>query len=476
MQALKKIFSHSLIYALGPQVPKLASLFVLPIITKYLTSSDYGIYGLVTSYSGLFSALSDLGFSVLLVNSFFKYPAKWPIIWRQLHFYLIFWSWIYALIVGAVLFFVLPIEPRFQLWLVVLLVTFPTCLFNPTILIGSRYFQFAQKPMYIASTSAIVGVITIGLNLLTIAYFRMGYIGWFISMAVSTFIQFLFFAYPVYFKYKITPLVSFRKRFLFKQLKVSLPTVPHNYSAYLLSNSDRVVMDRVGVSVDNIGRYNIAYMFGNYFEFFGNAIGMAVGPIFTKLVAKNTQKAEFDFIFLTKWLQVSFLTGGVILALWSKELMKLLIKNNDLNSSYPLAIIIIMGYVYRPYYWAVICKLQFEEKTNQFWKISFIAGGLNVILNIIFIPIFGIKAAAITTFFALVYMGFAGYFLPSMDVELKKSFQPKSTIGIIILLSILVYAMKDIDIFSKAIVSVGILVSFLMYNWKNRVVFQKIEV
>ena len=128
MQALKKIFSHSLIYALGPQVPKLASLFVLPIITKYLTSSDYGMYGLVTSYSGLFSALSDLGFSVLLVNSFFKYPAKWPIIWRQLHFYLIFWSWIYALIVGAVLFFVLPIEPRSQLWVVLLLVTFPTCL------------------------------------------------------------------------------------------------------------------------------------------------------------------------------------------------------------------------------------------------------------------------------------------------------------------------------------------------------------
>lgn len=473
---LKKILSHSLIYALGPQVPKLASLFVLPIITKYLTSNDYGIYGLVTSYSGLFSAMSDLGFSVLLVNSFFKFPVKWPIIWRQLHFYLFIWSWIYAVLVGVVLYFVLPIEPKSELGIVVLLVTVPTCLFNPTILIGSRYFQFAQKPFYVATTSAIVGVITIGLNLLTIAYLKMGYIGWFISMAFSTFVQFLFFVYPVYFKYKLQPLLYFRKRFLFKQLKVSLPTVPHNYSAYLLSNSDRVVMDRVGVSVSNVGRYNIAYMFGNYFEFFGNAIGMAVGPVMTKLVARKTPKAEADFVFLTKWLQVSFLFGGIILALWAKELMKLLIKNNELNASYPLAIIIIMGYVYRPYYWAVICKLQFEEKTNQFWKISFIAGGLNVGLNIIFIPLFGIQAAAITTFFALIYMGFAGYFLRSVSKQTKELFQPGAVIGVIIVLSVLVYFLKDLNILSKSLITIIVGMLFLVYNWKKRFVFNNFEV
>ena len=67
----KKLLSHSFLYSVAPQLPKLLSLALMPILTKYLTDKDYGIYGVITAYIFFISVLKDLGFSVVFVNTFF---------------------------------------------------------------------------------------------------------------------------------------------------------------------------------------------------------------------------------------------------------------------------------------------------------------------------------------------------------------------------------------------------------------------
>ena len=72
---LKKLFSHTAIYGLAPQITKIASFFSLPLITAELTDLDYGIAGIMTAYTASISVLAALGLKVVLVNSFFKSPA-----------------------------------------------------------------------------------------------------------------------------------------------------------------------------------------------------------------------------------------------------------------------------------------------------------------------------------------------------------------------------------------------------------------
>jgi O-antigen/teichoic acid export membrane protein len=461
---------------LGPQIPKFAALFVLPLITPHLESVDYGVYGIITSYTGILTGLSDLGFSVVLVNSYYKHPTKWRFIWRQLHFYLIVWSIIYSVITAFLIYFIIPGEAVKNLLWIILSVCLPSLFFNSTITIASRYYQFAQKPFYMAIVSAIVGTVAIALNLFTISTLKLGYMGWFVSTALATGIQFIFFCYPVFVKYRLSPILSFRKRFLRKQLKVSLPTIPHNYSSYLLNSSDRIVMDNMGVKVSEIGKFNLAYTFGNYFDFLVTAVGMAIGPFYTSVIAKGTRKSENDYHFITHWLQFSFILVGFLLSLWAKELMQVLIRNDELKMVYPLSIIIIMGYVSRPYYWAIVTRMQFNEQTQKLWRISFIAGVLNVILNIILVPKFGIMAAAITTFVALLYMGFSGYYLKITSTEMKKSYYPATFIVIITLSTLVVYLLKDISPVFKLGISLFLLLLFLLYSWKYRTVIKHIEV
>src|SRR5580698_8494806 len=103
MTVFKKLFTNTLIYALGPQLPRIASFFVLPIITKDLTTTDYGIYGVVLAYTGLMGGIKDLGTSVNISNLFYRHANRWQTGWRQLHGYVSMWSFPYALIQSVLL-------------------------------------------------------------------------------------------------------------------------------------------------------------------------------------------------------------------------------------------------------------------------------------------------------------------------------------------------------------------------------------
>jgi O-antigen/teichoic acid export membrane protein len=222
-------------------------------------------------------------------------------------------------------------------------------------------------------------------------------------------------------------------------------------------------MERLQISTYSIGQYNLAYTFGGYLEFFGSAIGMAIGPIYTSMFSgKSVQSAE-TIKFITNFLQVIFISISVIISLWCKELFELLIKNESLRNVYPIAIIIIMGYAYRPYYWTAITRLQYSEKTKELWKITFIAGVLNVILNIIFLPLFGIVSAAITTFVCLLYMGFSGYFLKSFREVESENYSPIFTIFTIITSTAIVYVLRDANWFFKLMLSLVLFGSLFAY-------------
>jgi len=54
----RKIVANTLYYGVVPKLTMLLSVAILPLTTPFLTTFDYGIYGVVTSYSGLFMAIA----------------------------------------------------------------------------------------------------------------------------------------------------------------------------------------------------------------------------------------------------------------------------------------------------------------------------------------------------------------------------------------------------------------------------------
>lgn len=464
---IKKLFSHTAIYGLAPQIAKLANFFVLPIITLDLTDVDFGVAGVMTAYTSAISVLAILGLRIILINSFYKSPGQYKWAWRQIYGFLILWNFIYAILLSVLIYWVVPVEAIENRWLIMILNVAPIVFFGPTSNIGSTYYQVNQKPLQIGVRTAILGILGVLLNLYFISYLKMGYMGWFWSAFIVGISSNLSYWYPLNFSIGIKPIFNFKWRLIKKSLKISLPTVPHYYSGYLLTTSDKMVMDLLKVGTNDIGKYNVAYTVGNMVQQLGVASGMAVGPIMMERYKKGDDKGARNLIFL---LQALFFFGTFLLCLWLKEVFQFLIRNEALAQMYPLGIIIIMSYNYRPMYLGANNKLFYTEKTNVIWKVTFVAGLLNVLLNIFLIPYFGFEVAAFTTFVSLMFMGYAGFYLKVFkEINLVK-FYPMAWLLATIVLSLLAFYAVELTYYLKSVIS-SILILFFLFlsiRYKNK--------
>jgi O-antigen/teichoic acid export membrane protein len=445
---IRKLFSHTIIYGAAPHVSKVASFFVLPIVTQYLTAVDYGIYGVVTATTGLISVLANLGLRVVLVNSYYKHPHRYKWAWRQIYGFLRVWLFPFAACSSLLVYLIIPKEAGDNIPIIIALNVLPGLLFGQTATIATTLYQVQKKPIPIAMRTAIFGTLTVLLNLYTIAILKMGYMGWFWSSFIVTILNNASYWFPLNRKFGVTPIFNFKRRFIKRSLKISLPTIPHYYATYLLNTSDRLVMQFVNVSTANIGKYNAAYTFGNYFSNLGIASGLAVGPILNECYQRKDDRTARNLIFLQ---QTVFLLLSVAVSLWLKELFEFFIRNDELNQTYGLGVIIVMAYNYRPMYYGANAKIFFEEKTNVLWRVSFVAGALNVVLNLIFIPIFGYPVAAITTFVCLMYMGYSGYYLKAFRDHNTLNYYPELWMGLTIALTVAVYFMVEMPLIYKVV-------------------------
>lgn len=472
---IKRLFSHSLLYALGPQLPSIITLFLLPITTMYLTAFDYTVLGVTLAYTTALSALKDLGLQLNMVNYFFKAkgdPKKWKLFWQKIFGILIVWSLPYALLVFTLLYCFVKKYIDSHFYLFVLLIIVPILLFDAVNTLAMRYYQSRQKPQYLFLVAIVTGSIAIFCNYYLIVHLQLHYWSFFITNFIIALLNFLFFFYPVFFKLKLYPIFKIKKNQLKNFLKISLPIIPHNYSAYLLNASDRIVLDLFRINPQQIGQYNFAYALGTYGEVAGTAVGLAVGPIYLSLYAKRQAIFYQHAKYLTFFLQVVFIFFTFMICLWVKEIFHLLTNNAELVVAYPLAIVIMMGYAYRPMYWACINRLGFEDKTKQFWRISFTGGILNVILNLILIPYLGVMGSAIATFIGLLFIGFYGLYTSTFKSVDKQKYYPHVWLILIVVMGCLAFFLKDFAILYKIIVNLIVFFIAIFYVFYNKYKFQ----
>lgn len=310
---LKKLFTNTAIYGLSPYIPRVASLFTLPIVTAHLTAMDYGVAGIIAAYSGAIGVLNTLGLRTVLVNSFYKSPCQYKWLWRQLYGFLTLWLFVYAALFASLLYLIMPAEAGDQTGLIILLNIGPYILFGPAQVLGSTYYQVNEKPIQVATRTVIFGLATVLLNLYTIAYLQMGFMGWFWSEFIVVALYNLSYWVSLNFFLPLRPIFNFKWRTIRSSLKISLPTVPHFYSIYLLNSSDRGIMDLLKVPTASIGKYNLASNFSNYFSAFASASNVAVGPMLNRLFKKNEDLVARSIIFT---LQVIFLGATFGFSIW----------------------------------------------------------------------------------------------------------------------------------------------------------------
>lgn len=443
---IKKILTNSAIYGLAPHVPKLVSVALLPIMTQHLTDVDYGIAGTIAAYTLALSALSNLGVSAYLQVNFFKAPCQHKVLWREIYGFLQYWMIVFSIIQSIILFFVIPKEAANNRWLIIVLTNFNGVLFGPSGFLGTLYYQLKQQPIPIAIRSIITGVLSVIINYVLIVEFNLGYLGWYIGSFAGTFFVNIIYWFDLNYKFNLKPIYYPKKRTVLKTLKISLPVVPHYYSVYLITTSNRVVMDYSGTRIGDIGLYNLAQQFVSMIDSLINAVERAIGPLCMEGIRYNKEDEVKKDIFL---FAIITYIGTTLFAIWSKEVFLLFVKNESLRSAYPIAAILALALNYRPAYIAASNVFFYYENTKKLLGITFTAGIIALVLNIITIPSGGLWAAAITTYIAFLYQGYSGFFYKFFKEKSRVEYPYLKMLILQLFLTLFAMLVIDLSVFMK---------------------------
>ncbi|NOS90643.1 MAG: lipopolysaccharide biosynthesis protein, partial [Cyclobacteriaceae bacterium] len=143
-------------------------------------------------------------------------------------------------------------------------------------------------------------------------------------------------------------------------------------------------------------------------------------------------------------------------------------RNESLQQSFHLGIIMVMAFNYRPMYAGANSKLLYTEKTKILWRVSFIAGVSNVAMNLVAIPIWGFEAAAYTTYISYMYMGYSGFYFKVFKEVNPVKYYPEIWLVITICATALAYGVVDLNFIIKAIITIFLLIVSVILLARNK--------
>ncbi len=189
--------------------------------------------------------------------------------------------------------------------------------------------------------------------------------------------------------------LDFDGQWVQKLFRFGYPFIFMGVGYWIFTSTDRWMLAYFS-TLEEVGIYSVAFRFVTIISFISIAFGAAWGPWAFKIKKEH----EFHYpniygnIFLIFFFVMIFL--GSTLILFSDELIGFLMSKRYINSSDVLKVLVI-GAVLQSTQQISAIGIPLEGKTNIFNKFAWVTAGLNVILNYIFIPLWGALGAALAT-------------------------------------------------------------------------------
>lgn len=386
---LKKLLLNTMWFGVVPKLSLVITVIVMPLITPFLDARDYGIVGVISSFTSVFASVCTLGLNVHLTNSYYEFGKNFNLVWGRILFLLILSGAISALLLSLTLLLAIPEIPPRSLLIVIFLSSSPLLL-GVNALLANHLYPLRYDPKRLVIPVLIANIVGILTSFVLIRFFRMGYIGLLASTTVSSFLTFLLFIKPIWIDEKIIPVIDRNFKRVRNMIRISLPVIPHTLGFMLLSSSDRLLMKIYNIPITDIGYYTNGYSMGDYMTVITAALITALSPKIQELY----RSSSFDKLRKVYFLSQVFTALAVsAFALWMPEIYRILVRNEDLQQCGRIASLICFSNIVYPLY-ALLSTVAFiEKKTLQLLWLVFVPGLLNIILNLIFMPVYGYEAA-----------------------------------------------------------------------------------
>ncbi|NIN01585.1 MAG: oligosaccharide flippase family protein [candidate division Zixibacteria bacterium] len=394
---VKKLVKHSMIYGLGSLLNRLLGFVLLPIYTRYLTPTDYGILSLLVVTGSVAGIIVPLGFSSAMFRE---------VIYQESDERTVESTALYFLVGESVLFFGALITCSPQLsslifdnpeYAYLLRLVFLTGLLNVSNAVVTAKLRIHEQSALYSSLFAAKFLIGAMLNIYFIVVLQRGVEG----LITAGLILAAMFA-VVHLMLLIRDLrPTFSIPILRRMLSFGVPLVPFGLAHFVMTYVDRYFLQHFSTAAE-VGIYSLGYNFGMVIMLLVGSIQLA-WPARMFTIAKKAN-AEWQFAkMLTYYLLVlGFI--ALVLSVLAHEVLAIM-TTPRFYEAYTVVPLIALSYVLYGAIYLTNTALETQNRIKYMSPIIVICAALNSALNYLLIPHYGMMGAAwatVITYLALV--------------------------------------------------------------------------
>ena len=398
-EQLKRLAKHSAIYGFGGLVQRLLAVLLLPLYTSYLTPSDYGQIETVVAAAAVVVIVLRGGISSAFFRFYFdsENPEDKLRVVRTS-----FWYTMSAATAGLVL--VIAFASQIAGWLH-LGSGGTTLVYASAVAIWAQMnyeqltslFRVEERSLQYVYASLSNVLITIGATILLVVVFDKGPIGVLVGSFIGTLL-----VYAVLVGYHREQLGLVFDRDLFRKMNhFGMPLVPSALALWAINFVDRwFVAFYKGQS--EVGVYSVAVRIASAVIFLLLAFRTAWPAFAYSITDDRDAKRAYAFVLTYVLLVTCWLAATLgLLAPW---LVHLLARNPGFQrASEAVGLLAFSAAVFAGYTVLAIGSGR-ARRTQLNWVISGLAAAVNIGLNVLLIPRYGMIGAAISTLVAYVVL------------------------------------------------------------------------
>lgn len=394
-QRLKKLLGESSLYTFGNVVQRSFSMITMPVFTRCMPVSEYGVLAIVTTIKELFSVFYEAGSSASSAR--FYYTCENFEEERRLFSTLLFFTSGFGILLSLLLFFFgervwqtavkgVPFHPYIGL-------TVWTVLAGTVAILPRTLFRVRGQARIYVTLNTLQTSLTVATSVFLIVVMHMGAIGPVISTLAVTSL------FSIVYVYCLRKHISlhFSWQTVRKSLAFGLPESPVRFANWALKMSNQLILQHYA-PLSLVAVYSVGYSVGSIlFEQVINGVHWAVQPFYYQMAKEEVEsEAKRIFSYIAVYNTVLILAVALFTVFMGKELLSVF-AGSKYNDSHPLIIIIAVSCVFQFLFFIPSRGLYVANKTVYLLPLALTTAGLNVVLGFLLIPSYGAVGAACST-------------------------------------------------------------------------------
>jgi len=426
MSREKQLIKNTVIITIGKICTQFISFFLLPVYTAMLSTEEYGIVDLLSTYISLLIPI----ITFQIEQALFRYLID--VRENEKEKTILISTTIWIAIIQAIVFLGIYaiigkyIDNEYKYFLAT---NVTACIFSGIMLQIAR--GLGDNTTYTIG-SFISAVSTILLNILFIVGFKWGAYGMLTASLLANILCTIY----IFIKkklYRYLKWKAFQKKRLKKLWKYSVPLIPNALSWWVVNVSDRTIITSF-LGIGQNGIYSVANKFSNLYITFYNIFNMTWTESASMYINDKDATKFFSKTIDTSFRFFLAICLGIISCM---PIVFPLFVNEKFAEAYGQIPILMLGTLFNVVIGLISVVYIAKKVTKEVAKTSVIAAIMNIVLNIVLVPYIGLYAASVST--AVAYFVMMLFRMFHVQKYVKITFNKKIILTTVCFIVILLY-------------------------------------